>query len=81
MSERDESVANRTYSHFRSTLDLGMGFIYVLIGALILYLKYFGTMELSAGYAYVLGGLMEAYGVFRIYRGIVSLKNVRRRRS
>jgi len=80
MYEDEQSSAGRTYSNFRSTMDLGMGSIYIIIGILVLYLKYFGTMELSNGYAYALGGLLCAYGLFRIYRGIMGLKDMRRKR-
>ena len=78
MSYEDRNAENRTYNSFRTSLDLGMGVIYLIIGGIILYVKYFGTMELSSSYAYILGGLMIVYGLFRIYRGFQAMKQRRR---
>jgi len=76
----DENNERTPYRSFRSTLDLGMGVLYLVIASAILSLKYFGTVELSSGFAYVLGGLMFLYGAFRIYRGISSIRNRNTRR-
>ncbi|MBS1688267.1 MAG: hypothetical protein JSS96_06050 [Bacteroidetes bacterium] len=76
----DENNERTPYRSFRSTLDLGMGVLYLVIASAILSLKYFGTMELSSGFAYVLGGLMFLYGAFRIYRGIRSIRDRNTRR-
>ena len=64
---------SRTYSAFRTTLDMAMGAIYVLMGIFTLGLRYFGTVELPATTAYLLGGLLVVYGAFRIYRGLVAI--------
>lgn len=77
----DDVTERGPYKSFRSTLDIGMGVLYIVIASAILSLKYFGTMELSSGFAYVLGGLMFLYGVFRIYRGIQSIRSRARKRS
>lgn len=68
---------NKGYRNFRNSLDLGMGVFYVIIGVLILYVKYFGTLELSQGTAYALGGLVVLYGLFRIYRGISNFRKIK----
>ncbi len=60
---------SRTYSSFRTSLDIGMGAIYVVIGVVVFTMRYFGAIELSKTTGYVLGGLMVLYGLFRIYRG------------
>lgn len=66
-----------SFDTMQTTLHLGMGCVYVIIGLLVIYVKYFGTMELSAGLAYALGGLMLAYGIFRLWRGVIGLKRKR----
>jgi hypothetical protein len=66
-----EDNTNRTYKNFRTSLDVGMGMLYVGVGFLVLYAHYFGSLALSATYAYIFGGLMLAYGAFRIYRGLI----------
>lgn len=63
---------------FRAALHLGMGAIYLVAGFLVIYIKYFGSMELPTGMAYTLGSLMMLYGVFRIWRGIVAIKENRK---
>jgi len=69
-----EERSTKIYSHFRNSLHLGMGVVYVVIAAMILTLKYFGTMVLDASFAYILGGLMLLYGIFRIYRGVQGMR-------
>lgn len=61
---------NRTYRSFRSTLDMGMGAIYIFVGVIVLYGKYNGAFQLNASLAYFLGAIMVLYGIFRIYRGL-----------
>lgn len=59
-----------TYSAFRTSLDVGMGAVYIIMGIAVFSLRYFGTVELPAATAYVLGGILVLYGGFRIYRGM-----------
>ncbi len=61
---------NKTYRSFRTTLDMGMGVIYMLFGCMVVYGRYFGTIELDAKIAYIIGGLMVFYGIYRLYRGL-----------
>lgn len=77
LDERNEQSTG--YRHFRTSLDLGMGVFYVIIGMIIMYVKYFGSIELAGAYAYILGGLMVLYGVFRVYRGFKAMRNRPRR--
>ncbi len=65
---------------FQTIMHLGMGCFYLVVGMLVLFVKYFGTMELSSGLAYTLGTLMIIYGLFRVWRGIAALKSGRRAR-
>ncbi len=62
---------------FRAMLNLVMGAVYILLGIVVMYLKYFGTIELGALLAYFLGGLFAVYGAFRIWRGAHDLKMLR----
>jgi Na+-driven multidrug efflux pump len=73
MSIREDNAQNRTYSNLRTSLGVGMGILYISVGALVLYGRYYGTLELSATYAYILGGAMVLYGGFRIYRGLAGI--------
>jgi uncharacterized membrane protein HdeD (DUF308 family) len=78
LEERNERGG--AFGSFKATLHLGMGAVYIVVGCLVLYVKYFGTMELSTGLAYSIGTLMLLYGVFRIWRGIVAVKENKVRR-
>lgn len=64
---------SRTYSAFRTSLDIGMGAIYVIIGIVVFSIRYFGVVELSDTQAWILGSAMVLYGGFRIYRGMVAI--------
>lgn len=75
-----EERSGKIYSHFRTSLDLGMGVLYVVIAGMIITLKYFGSVALGSGLAYALGGMMLLYGLFRIYRGIQGMR-IKKNRS
>lgn len=79
LDERREQ--SQTYNSFRTSLDMGMGAIYVVIGVIVLSMRYFGAIELSATTAYVLGTIMILYGAFRIYRGVVVILEKNKRRN
>lgn len=85
MNFEERNEQSKSYQSFRTTLDMGMGAFYVIIGVVVLYLHNFGAIELSSTYAYVLGGIMVAYGGFRIYRGMAEIlqkkKNTNSNRS
>ena len=76
----EDNTRRSSYERMQIPLHFGMGSVYIIFGMLVLYVKYFGTMELSSGIAYALGGLMLIYGVFRISRGIILLRNNNKRR-
>lgn len=75
LDERMED--SKTFSTFRTSLDIGMGAVYIIIGVVALSVRYFGVMELTTVQSYVLGIALILYGAFRIYRGMVA---IRRRR-
>ncbi len=60
----------RSQSYFRTSMDIGMGIFYTVIGCLIVYAKTFGTMAIPPVIAYALGGMMVVGGLFRLYRGL-----------
>ncbi len=79
LDERMEQ--SRAYSTFRTSLDLGMGVMYIILGIIVFSMRSFGTIELPPSTAYVLGGVMVVYGAFRIYRGMVVVMRKRKARN
>ena len=73
MSYEESNERKRSNSYFRTTMDIGMGLFYSIIGGLIVYAKAFGTMKIPPFIAYILGGMMIIGGVFRFYRGIKAI--------
>lgn len=61
---------SKTYNSFRTSLNLAMGSIYVLVGIVLFTMRHFGTLELDAASAYVLGTIMLLYGSFRLYQAL-----------
>jgi hypothetical protein len=77
----ENSTPRNSYERVQIPLHFGMGSVYIIFGVLVLYVKYFGSMQLSSGIAYALGGLMLLYGTFRIWRGVVMLRQQNRRQQ
>ena len=75
MSQEERNESGSPYSNFRIALDIGMGVLYMALSGGVVYTKQFGTIELSAGVVYAMSGLLAFYGGFRIYRGIIELRN------
>ena len=58
-------------SNFRTTMDIGMGVFYTVIGSVLIYARSFGRLEdIPRVIAYLLGGMMVIGGIARFYRGI-----------
>lgn len=74
MNQEERSKRTGAYERMRGTMHIGMGVFYLIAGTLVLYVKYFGSIELPAGVAFFLGIMMLLYGIFRIWRGFVLLK-------
>lgn len=55
-------------------LSLITGFFYIVLGIVVIVYKFF-IVHLEPNIAYPLGGLLIAYGIFRIVRVIIKLKN------
>ncbi len=77
MSIDNRRTGERPYGNIRSGVDIGMGVLYIVIGCLTIYVKYFGTIVLSGSLAYTLGGILIAYGLFRIVRAWNQIKRKR----
>jgi hypothetical protein len=73
MSYEENKERRRSRSYFRTSMDIGMGIFYMMIGALVLYYKSFGRMAIPIAIAYLLGGMMVIGGFFRLYRGIKAI--------
>ena len=66
---------SRVYNSFRGALHIAMGGIYVVLGCATIYLKAFITVALSTAVAYIIGGLFLLYGIFRVWRGFIDMRN------
>ena len=63
----------------QTSLHLAMGVVYLIMGSVVIYIKAFGTLDLPTNFAYVLGGLMIAYGAFRLWRGAMNIQQKKQR--
>lgn len=65
-----QSKRNESYTRFRGILHFTMGVLYILMGSAIIYLRNKKILfDIDMTLAYLIGGLMIAYGIFRVYRG------------
>jgi len=64
-----------SYQRLRSSMHIGMGVLYIVLGGIAVALKYFGRFALDPAKAYLLGGLLIAYGLFRLWRGFRQLRD------
>jgi hypothetical protein len=71
----DQSTERSGYSKFRVAMDVVMGVIYLGLAGFVWYKKQFGVIELYSGVVYAMSGMLVLYGSFRIYRGIIELRN------
>lgn len=77
MESEGRNLNNNKWLRLRAMQHIGMGIVYIIIAALLFWIKTFGSIELSRGTAYALGSLLLLYGVFRIWRGTRDLKTLR----
>ena len=59
---------------WRAWLHIGMGIVYLLFAALIYSAKTFATIKLSPTGVYGMAGILVAYGIFRLWRGITDIR-------
>ncbi len=57
-------------NQLRTSLDIGMGIFYLVIGSLVVYFRAFGNLPLPAWIAYLIGGMMIVGGGARFYKGL-----------
>ena len=69
-----ENRNNEIPSKLRAYRHIAMGIVYLLLAAMLFYVKQFGTIELSQTSVYIFSALLFVYGVFRIWRGFADLK-------
>lgn len=73
MNIQDRNRRTKAYVTFRMIFDISMGVLYVLGGLFILFAQKFGIhfyVEVSSVFLSIFGGMLIAYGAFRVYRGI-----------
>jgi uncharacterized membrane protein len=73
MNIEDRNEGSKGYESFRMGLDIGMGTLYLVLGVILVTLRFFGKFEFNVTYATILGCLMIGYGLFRLYRGVIVL--------
>lgn len=54
---------------------MAMGLFYFFVAYWVIHLEEIGQINVGTTFSYVAAGLMAVYGLFRIYRGYVILKN------
>jgi hypothetical protein len=79
MDHEERNRSKRGYQQFKAIMHIGMGSFYIAIAALLFAVRHFGAVELPSTMAYVLGAMMLLYGIFRIWRGIVDIRNLPKR--
>jgi len=74
MDKQSPESRSKSYRNFRSSLHIGMGIVYLMLGGLAVGMKAFGHFTLEPAMAYLLGGLLFLYGLFRLWRGFQELR-------
>ncbi|MBL7766651.1 MAG: hypothetical protein JNJ58_11185 [Chitinophagaceae bacterium] len=73
MQTDERRSGDRIQDQFRSSLDLAMGVLYIIVAAYAaatpMIQERFGKQTV-----YLLGALFAAYGLFRVYRGFVAIR-------
>jgi len=80
LSLSNDPENNRVYTSFRTSMDMGMGGVYLFVGGYVLYSQLLTDYFKNAAMGNFLGGLILVYGLFRIYRGLKAAFPSRRNR-
>lgn len=75
MEREDRNSKSKVYKSFKGSLHIAMGGIYIVVGCSMIILKALITMPLSTPVAYMGGGLFLLYGAFRVWRGVMDMRN------
>ncbi len=70
----DSARRNKAARQLQAGRHLVMGIIFLGIAYLIGTFKKFGNFEFGSGTSYFIAGFLVIYGVFRIWRGIVTFR-------
>lgn len=70
-----EEPKNKPYVSFRASVDIAMGFLYMFISFYCMSLTMI-IEEYGKATVYTLGVLFILYGLFRLYRGLIKLKEL-----
>ncbi len=73
MNRDTDQRINKASLGFKSSLDIGMGFLYIIIPAYAFAIPSI-IEQYGKGTVYTIGGLFIFYGGFRIVRGILALQ-------
>jgi len=69
LNERNSS--NKAYKQFRSSIDMAMGVMYIVISAYAMKMNFI-IEEYGKTTVWVIASLFIGYGIFRIIRGVLS---------
>jgi hypothetical protein len=73
MDVNERNTTNNAYEQFRSSIDMAMGIMYIVISAYATKMNF-----IIAAYGkttvWVIASLFIAYGIFRIIRGVLSFR-------
>lgn len=78
MATEERKKGEQGYTKLRAMQHIAMGIVYLILAGFMFYLKKFGAIELGTWMAYTLGFILVLYGGFRIWRGIVEMKMIRK---
>jgi hypothetical protein len=67
LNERNKD--NKVYNQFKSSMDIGMGFMYMVISGYAMNTNFI-IEKYGKSTVWTIAFLFIAYGLFRIYRGI-----------
>jgi len=76
ITEAERRKARRTF-RLRGTYNIVLGILYILVAAVLLYLKHKELLQLQPTLAYIICVLMALYGIFRLWRGREDLRTGR----
>jgi hypothetical protein len=74
LNERNNS--NKAYGQFRSSLDMAMGLLYIVISGYAMKMNFI-IEEYGKTSVWVIASLFIFYGVFRIIRGLLFFRKPR----